>query len=248
MKITLIYLSIFAFLVSKIYSTEQESMEELLKIEAEFNTETYYFKNGHLNFLAEAAAPSDVTPPTPSGSGTGPNWLNSFDKLTDGLLKSTNVYMKAVEAFKTKRTSELVKILDGKGFEHFAATGQVKVSKGIKEQYLDKYIANLSKIVKVPTTHQDAIDGILSEIQFAEKNFWNNYKTAFDIELAPDTMVIKKTFMLLGGIWSDDKEVYEKRDRNLTTEDIDAVMNFFTILAFKGMGDTFGIKFDFPKF
>ncbi len=61
-------------------------------------------------------------------------------------------------------------------------------------------------------------------------------------------MVIKKTFMLLGGIWSDDKEVYEKRDRNLTTEDIDAVMNFFTILAFKGMGDTFGIKFDFPKF
>jgi len=277
----IIILTVVSILCFTINTESVETMEDLLKIEAEFGTQTYYFNNAHLSFLAE---PSDVKPdpePTPSGSGVVPAVVSSFDKLMDGLLKSTNVYMKMVEAFKTKRTSELKQIIEGKGFEHFAATGQVKISKGIKEEYLDKYVQNLSKLVKVPETHKDAVDGILSEIQFAEKNMWNNFKTAFNtgttseskfcsiftfrnedqnnydvvyldfqgtFKLAPDTMVIKKTLMVLGGIWSDDKEVYEKRDKTLTPDSIEAVMNFFSILSFKGLGDVLGVKFEFPKF
>ena len=186
-----------------------------------------------------------------------------------------------VEAFKTKRTSELKQIIEGKGFEHFAATGQIKITKGIKEQYLEKYILNLSKILGIPESHKEAVEGVLSEIQFAEKNYWNNFKTAFDLgvnseakfcsiftykdeakqsydivyidyqgtfKLAPDTMVIKKTLSVLGGIWSDEKDVYEKRDKTLTSETIDSIMNFFSILSFKGLGDALGVKFEFPKF
>jgi len=287
----LLILAIFSIIcLSAVKSEEQKTMEDLLEIEREFGTQTYYFKNTHLNFLAETSGSdvkpdtpsgSDVKPPTPSGSGSTPGWIDNFDKLVDGLFKSTNVYAKMVETFKTKRTSELKQVMEGKGFEHFAAEGQVKITKGIKEQYLEKYVQNLSKIIKVPDTHREAIEGILGEIMFAEKNLWNNFKTAFDIgvtsqskfcsiftykdevkntydvvyldfigtfKLAPDTMVVKKTLMVLGGIWSDDKEVYEKRDRTLTAEGLDSVMNFFSILSFKGIGDVLGVKFEFPKF
>jgi hypothetical protein len=278
-KELLILATLSIICLSVVKSEEQKSIEDLLEIEREFGTETYSFKNTQLNFLAETG--SEVAPdptPTPAPAPTKPS---SFDNLISGLFKSSNVYLQMVEAFKTKRTSELDRIIEGKGFEHFAATGQVKITKGIKEEYIEKYVNNLFKIIKVPAAHVDAIEGTLSEIQFGEKNYWNNYKTAFDLgenseskfcsiftykdevknvydivyldfqgtfKLAPDTMVMKKTLMLLGGIWADDKVVFEKKDRALTPEALESVMNFFSILAFKGIGDVFGIKFEFPKF
>jgi len=263
--------------LSFVKSEEQKSIKDLLEIEREFGTQTYNFKNTQLNFLAETG--SEVPPdPTPTPAPAVPS---SFDNLISGLFKSSNVYLQMVQAFKTKRTSELDRIIEGKGFEHFAATGQVKITKGIKEEYIEKYIRNLFSLIKVPAAHKDAVEGTLSEIQFSEKNYWNNYKTAFDLgatseskfcsiftykdevknvydivyldfqgtfKLAPDTMVMKKTLMLLGGIWADDKVVFEKKDRTLTPEALESVMNFFSILAFKGIGDVFGIKFEFPKF
>lgn len=275
----LYFLAILSIIcLSLVKSEQQKTMEDYLEIEREFGTQTFDFKNSHLNFLADTG--SEVIPDG-SGSGIVPAALSSFDKLIDGLFKSTNVYLKMVEAFKTKRTSEIKEFIGGKGFEHFAATGQIKITKGLKEEYLDRYVSNLAKLVKIPDDHKQAVDILLSEIGWNDANQWNNFKFAFTIgidseakfasvytyrnpeknnydivyldfqgtfKLAPDTIVIKKTFMLLGGIWGEDKEVYEKKDRALTEEGIDAVMNFVSILAFKGLGDQFGIKFELPKF
>ena len=271
--ITLIFVSI---------NTLDVSIEELNRIEREeFGTITYDLTPQNLNFLSLGSGSEVVpsgSPAIPSGSGS---WANSFDKLADGLIKSSNVYLKLVEAFKTKRTREIDQVLEGKGFENFAATGKVKMTKGIKGERFGDYINILKRIVKVPEEHEEAIDAVLETIEFADKDFWNNYKNAFsmgqtssakfvsiyayanqdnntydivylDVEgtfkLAPDTIVIKKTLMVLGGIWNDDNIEYEKRDKTLTPEIMDQVFDFFTILSFNSVGKMLGVNFEFPKF
>ena len=271
--ITLIFVSI---------NTLDVSIEELNRIEREeFGTITYDLTPQNLNFLSLGSGSEVVpsgSPAIPSGSGS---WANSFDKLADGLIKSSNVYLKLVEAFKTKRTREIDQVLEGKGFENFAATGKVKMTKGIKGERFGDYINILKRIVKVPEEHEEAIDAVLETIEFADKDFWNNYKNAFsmgqtssakfvsiyayanqdnntydivylDVEgtfkLAPDTIVIKKTLMVLGGIWNDDNIEYEKRDKTLTPEIMDQVFDFFTTLSFHSVGKMLGVNFEFPKF
>jgi hypothetical protein len=68
-----------------------------------------------------------------------------------------------------------------------------------------------------------------------------------DFVLAPDVLVVKKSLSVLGGIWSDDKDEMVKVPKSLNPEDIQAVMSFFQIVAFKGFAEQFGIKLDFPK-
>lgn len=275
----IIFPAILALLCLAINVSSQENREEILKLEAEFGTQTYYFKKSPEQLTFLEGSPESPVVPIPSGSGS--DFWSSFDHLVDGIAKASNTYSKIVDAFKSKNTSEFKQILEGKGFEHFAATGQVKVTKGLRPESLDKYINNLTKLIKVPENHIEAITGVLSEIEFAEKNLWNNYKTAFDIgqenlakfcsiytyrdetknvydvvyldfqgtfRLAKNTMIVRQNFSLLGGIWSDEKDVLTQVDQALTKETLDEVFNFFTILSFKGLGDIFGIKFEFPKF
>ena len=63
-----------------------------------------------------------------------------------------------------------------------------------------------------------------------------------------DTIVIKKTLMLGGGIWNDDKIVYEKKDKSISPEVMDQIFNFFSILSFHSVGKMLGVDFAFPKF
>jgi len=249
----------------------QRVFENMNITEAVLPAPTYSFSKSNLNFLDESKIDSSLKEKSTS----------SLDQLTDGLYKSSNIFQKVVDIFKTKNNTELKEIVQGKGFGYFAATGQVKISKGIKEQFMDKYIQNLSRLLKVPESHKNAILGILDEIGFSDKNIWTNFKTAFNIgadseskfcsiyffkddlkdaydivyidfqgtfKLAPDTLVIKKSTMVLVGVWTEEQEVYEKIDSSLTHGSIDNVMNFFSILSLKGIGDVLGIKLEFPKF
>lgn len=298
-KKNLFILSIFLLTLSSLFAQEIKSSEQdnlsnslsisdLEKIEKEeFGTISYQITPEMLErsqkFLKANNAPKAPLLGAESGSPVKPSgdaW-SSFDKLADGLLKSSNVYLKLVEAFKTKRTKEIDQVIEGKGFDHFAATGVVKMTKGIKADRFGDYIKILKRIVKVPEEHMDAVDGVLQTIEFADKDFWNNYKNAFSIgeqssakfvsiyayanqenntydivyldvqgtfKLAPDTIVIKKTLMVLGGIWNDDSVEYEKRDKTLTPELMDQVFDFFSILSFHSVGKMLGVNFEFPKF
>jgi hypothetical protein len=278
-------LTIIALIFVSIKSNiQEESLEELNLIEREeFGTVSYNLTPENLSFLAGSGdpAPTPTPTPTPTPSGSGIPAVNSFDKLLDGIFKSTNTYARLVETFKTKRTSSIDQVLEGKGFSDFSATGVVKMTKGIKASRFSDYIKLLKKIIKVPAEHTESIDAVLETIEFAEKDFWNNYKNAFSVgqqsqakfvsiyayanldaetydivylnvegtfKLAPDTIVIKKTLMVLGGIWNDDKIEYEKRDKSITPEVMDQVFNFFSILSFHSIGKMLGVNFEFPKF
>lgn len=271
-------LTIIALIFANINTkTQEESLEELELIEREeFGTTTFEITPKYLSFLGSG----DLPTPSPAGSGDVPV-PTSFDKLMDGLFRSTNMYAKMVDTFKTKRTAAIDQVLQGKGFTDFSATGVVKMTKGIKAESFEKYITLLKRIIKVPEEHSESIEAVLDTIQFAEKDFWNNYKNAFSVgqqseakfvsvyayannggatydivylnvqgtfKLAPDTIVIKKTLMLLGGIWNDDKIEYEKRDKSITPEVMDEVFNFFSILSFHSVGKMLGVNFEFPKF
>jgi len=69
-----------------------------------------------------------------------------------------------------------------------------------------------------------------------------------DFKLAPDTMVVNKKLSVAGGIWEDEKDEYVKVPKSLTPDDIQAVLSFFQIVAFKSFADQFGIKVTFPNF
>ena len=47
-----------------------------------------------------------------------------------------------------------------------------------------------------------------------------------DFKLAPDTLVVHKHLSVLGGIWTDDKDEVVKVPKNITPEDVSAVLQF----------------------
>jgi len=69
-----------------------------------------------------------------------------------------------------------------------------------------------------------------------------------DFKLEPDTMVVTKKLSVLGGIWADEKDEYIKVPKALTPDDIQTVLSFFQIIAWKSFADQFKIKVSFPNF
>jgi len=215
--------------------------------------------------------------PTPDKPAEKPS---TWDNLLSGIGKLTNQWSSIVSAFKTKRSSTLKEVLKGKGFDFFSQSAQIQISKGIKEEFIDKYVANLVKRIKVPEERKEDLEMALEEIQWGSSSVWTAFNTLFSIDttgetkfcsiltskneekgtydfvftdikasfkLAPDVMVISKKLSVLGGIWEDDKDEQIKVPKSLTPEDIQTVLSFFQIIAFKGFADQFGIKVDFPK-
>jgi hypothetical protein len=68
-----------------------------------------------------------------------------------------------------------------------------------------------------------------------------------DFKLAPDVMIVSKKLSVLGGIWSDSKDEIVKVPKYLNPQDIQTVMNFFQIIAFKGFAEQFGVKLELPS-
>jgi len=74
---------------------------------------------------------------------------------------------------------------------------------------------------------------------------YSDLKSTF--KLAPDVTVVNKKLILLGGLWSDNEIIYQKHPKSLTSDDIEAVMSFFNVVAFKTFANHFGIKLEFPE-
>jgi hypothetical protein len=68
-----------------------------------------------------------------------------------------------------------------------------------------------------------------------------------EFKLAPDVFVISKMFTTLGGLYNNVKEEMLTVPKSLTQEDIETVMNFFQIIAYKTLAGHFGVKLQFPK-
>lgn len=107
---------------------------------------------------------------------------SNFETLTSSLTKSSKVYKDLFNLCKKEKCEKtLAEYLQStKGFESYVASGQIKISKGISGFFLEKFIANLLKMIKAPGSHQNLIASVISEIEFFESLFWNNFKIIFD--------------------------------------------------------------------
>ena len=231
-------------------------------------------------FLQVLLAESDASPslPTPSPSDT-PAKPSTWDNIIGAFGKLTNKWSQIVDAFKTTRSSELKERIMGKGFDYFAQSAQIQISKNVKDQYIDQYLNHLENRIKVPADRQQDLKMSLEEIKWADSTVWSAFDTLFsidtqgnvkfasilaskndagnydfvytdikaDFKLAPDVLVVKKSLSVLGGIWSDSHDEYQKVPRTLNPEDVQTVIQFFQIVAFKGFAEQFGFKLDFPK-
>jgi hypothetical protein len=86
----------------------------------------------------------------------------------------------------------------------------------------------------------------------ASRNDQGNYDFVYtdvkaEFKLSPDILVIKKSLSVLGGIWQDEKTEHQKVPKSLNPEDVQTVIQFFQIVAFKGFAEQFGFKIEFPK-
>jgi len=61
-------------------------------------------------------------------------------------------------------------------------------------------------------------------------------------ELGDDILIVNKSKSVLGGIYSSSEDKIVHVPRNLTPEDIKAVMAFFQLVSMKSIADNLGIK------
>jgi len=83
--------------------------------------------------------------------------------------------------------------------------------------------------------NQDTYDALISDVEAT-------------FQLAPNVLVIEKNLSILGGLWADTSIEYKDMPRSITHEDVKAVLEFFTVVAFKGFADQFGISYKMPSF
>jgi len=65
-------------------------------------------------------------------------------------------------------------------------------------------------------------------------------------ELGDDILIVNKSKSVLGGIYESDEDKIVHVPRNITPEDIKAVMSFFQIVSMKTIAENLGIKVEDP--
>jgi len=65
-------------------------------------------------------------------------------------------------------------------------------------------------------------------------------------QLSDDMLIVTKSLSVAGGIFSDTKDVIQRIPRNITPDDVKAVLNFFTVISFKNIAENLGVKVDDP--
>ena len=67
-------------------------------------------------------------------------------------------------------------------------------------------------------------------------------------KLAPDLFIERTDTSVLGGIFQKGKEKIIKKPKNLTQEELTAILEMYKMVSFKVLCDVFGIKVSIPKF
>jgi hypothetical protein len=202
------------------------------------------------------------------------------DKMSDAVGSLTEPIGKAIKALKSSKSNEIKETLLGKGFKEFVSSASVKVAKGIKAEFFDKYLTFIEKTIKVPDARKEEVKDILEQSQYVESNLWSAYDTVFSVgtggdvkyvslmitrddekgvyhcvcsdvqatfKLAPDVMIINKKLSIIGGLWEEDNWIEKEIPKGYTQEDMETVINFFSVVAFKAMANQFGIDFGLPE-
>jgi len=135
-----------------------------------------------------ASSTTDPSVPAPSGSGLPAKaGLGTWDLIVSTFWKLTDGWSKIVNAFKTTRSSELKERLLGKGFDYFAQSAAMQISKGIKGQYIDAFLDHVETRIKVPAERTADLKMFLEECKWVESNIWTAFNTLFSIDKGGNT-------------------------------------------------------------
>jgi len=65
-------------------------------------------------------------------------------------------------------------------------------------------------------------------------------------QLGDDILIVAKSLSVAGGIFENKEDKITRVPRNITPEDIKAVLDFFTVVSIKNIAENLGIKVDDP--
>lgn len=226
--------------------------------------------------LAESDATPSVPTPSPSEPSKPSTWDNiigAFGKLTNkwsqivDAFKTTRtseikerILGKGFDYFSQSAQIQISKNVKEQYIDQYLGHLETRIK--VPSDRQEDLKMSLEEIKWADSTVWSAFDTLFSidtqgNVKFASilaaRNDAGNYDFVYtdikaDFKLAPDVLVVKKSLSVLGGIWSDSKDEYQKVPRSLNPEDVQTVVQFFQIVAFKGFAEQFGFKLDFPKF
>jgi hypothetical protein len=228
-------------------------------------------------FLKMLLAESDASPSTPSSDkpekpSTWDNLIGAFGKLTNkwsqivDAFKTTRnteikerILGKGFDYFSQNAQIQISKGVKEEYLDTYLKHLETRLK--VPTQNQEDLKMTLEEIKFTDSSVWSAFDTLFSidtqgSVKFASilssRNDSGSYDFVYtdikgDFKLAPDVLVVRKSLSVLGGIWSDSKDEYQKVPRSLNPEDVQIVVQFFQIVAFKGFAEQFGFKLDFPK-
>ena len=118
-------------------------------------------------------------------------------------------------------------------------------------QFMDKQAWNNLELAFNPEeSKKDEVKGISILINQPVDNKFDimitNIRAKF--KLAPDLFIERTDTSVLGGIFQKGKEKIIKKPKNLTQEELTAILEMYKMVSFKVLCDVFGIKVSIPKF
>lgn len=111
---------------------------------------------------------------------------SAWSWLTDSVNAVVGAWKAVVDAFKTSKKVELVAILSGKGFSHFAESGVVKLMKKLRPQYVDLWMQRLMTDMLVPANKQAEFKEAVISSLWGESSVWLNHETSFAVNTGGD--------------------------------------------------------------
>lgn len=95
--------------------------------------------------------------------------------------------------------------------------------------------------------HYDSVTILVTESAKPDRHdIMIAYMTA-EFNLAPDLLYIEDSKSILGGIFEGTKEYYEKKPKELTDEEIIAIISMYKMFSLKFVADVLGIKLTIPS-
>jgi hypothetical protein len=70
----------------------------------------------------------------------------------------------------------------------------------------------------------------------------NDIDTTF--QFSPNILIVSKRLTVMGGLWDDKKDIIKKKPRSITQDDVDTIMNFFNVVAYKSFMKNMGYDVD----
>jgi hypothetical protein len=187
-KVCLILLAI-AFVSANSEMKENELFQDVKMLGSEVATEPLSEEERMIfkMFLAEDPSTASPSVPSPTPDPKTPAVPSTWDNLIGCFDKLTNKWRQIVDTFKTTRSSEIKERLLGKGFEYFNQSAQIQISKKVKGQFIDQYLAHLQTRIKVPADRQGDLAMVLEESKWSESNVWTGFDTLFSLDKGGNT-------------------------------------------------------------